>query len=212
MPNLSPGYALISPIPGPAALALALVDEAIRSTGRVEHGRKVFELLKSSPIEAEPPEAVSVMKFFVKRLKPDKQANLIESTGIREYCHSLGPWRLYFQVENGAEEIARLLWRLRRLGTTDSLLTCEDVKEEEPRRELTWKSLDELPVEEANFAKRFVVTLTRLSERASFDEVNPFSSARGKPFEQVTLALPLVVERQGETWVLYRKEPFSLEP
>ncbi|MEM3112476.1 MAG: hypothetical protein QXZ09_09825 [Candidatus Methanomethylicaceae archaeon] len=46
MPNLSPSFALSSPVPSPAALRLALVDAAIKSTGKVAYGEEIFDIIK----------------------------------------------------------------------------------------------------------------------------------------------------------------------
>ena len=96
VPNLSPSFALCSPLPSPAAIRLALVDAIIRHTGSVEEGRVLFDVVKTAKLEVQPPSRITIMKFIMKRLKSEKpskgkRASVLESTGIREYCLPSGP-------------------------------------------------------------------------------------------------------------------------
>ena len=79
----------------------------------------MFDRVRSAPLELQPPELVSVMKFFLKRLKPEKpekgtRASVIESTGVREYCLPSGPITAWFQTDQPAT-IAQAFGWLRRL-------------------------------------------------------------------------------------------------
>ncbi len=214
MPELSPQYALASPVPSPAALRLALVDAAIQLSGEPAYGKEVFDRVKSTPLLVLPPQNLCVLKFFVKRLKKPKTtgADLVESTAVREYCHLGGPLEVYLQVTE-PQEMKNILLSLRRLGTSDSLLTARVKEDKEPLPELCWQRLQDLrlPVQHGNYQHRMVVTLTELRPGVEFDEVNPYSQARQrKPFEQHTYLLPLVQEKRGENWALYRRVPFEL--
>jgi hypothetical protein len=209
VPDASPSFAPASPVPSPAALRLALVDAAIQAYGSVSRGEEVFELVKCAPLRIVPPERVSVVKAFVKRLKPGKKKELVESTGVREYCHAEGPLQVYLQLDNGIERLAGLFPLLRRLGTTDSLVSCR-VSRAEPSPELCCRIASELPLIAANFQRRAVFTLNEIGPNTRFEQINPFSAAkRGKPFEKQLFILPLIKERLGENWVIYRREPLS---
>jgi len=214
MPNLSPGYALTSLIPSPAALRLALVDSAIKSTGKVSYGEEVFEIVKSSPLEIEPPEKVVVLKFFIKRLKPSKppKTGFEESFGVREYCHFLGSLKVYIEVSQRRHEIAYLFTLLRRLGTTDSIVRgVTKIEDKEPVHIFTCKETTALKPEASNLARRPVSTLNEIKPDAKFFQVNPYEKRKkGNPFIQKFFVLPLIEERRGENWVLYRKHPFVL--
>ncbi|MGB9714984.1 MAG: hypothetical protein ACPL1G_01010 [Thermodesulfovibrionales bacterium] len=214
MPNLSPGYALTSLIPSPAALRLALVDSAIKSTGKVSYGEEVFEIVKSSPLEIEPPEKVVVLKFFIKRLKPSKskEKSFEESFGVREYCHFWGPLRIYLEISEREDEIANLFRILRRLGTTDSIVRgIAQIEDKEPIFNSTCKETNVLKLEVSNLARRPIATLNELKKDAQFSQVNPYARGkRGNPYIQKIFVLPLIEERQGENWVLYKKHPFVL--
>ncbi len=214
MPNLSPGYALTSPLPSPAALRLALVDAAIRSTGKVSYGEEIFEIIKSAPLEMEPPESLTVLKFFIKRLKPSKppKTGFEESFGVREYCHFLGPLKFYLKISDREVEIANLFRLLRRLGTTDTIARGEaKIEDKEPMLIFTCKETTALKPEISNLAKRPVSTLNEIKPDAEFSQVNPYAKGkRGNPCIQKIFVLPLTEDRRGENWVLYRKYPFVL--
>lgn len=214
MPNLSPGYALTSLVPSPAALRLALVDAAIKSTGSVAYGEQVFEIVKSLPLEIEPPEKVAVLKFFIKRLKPSKlpKKGFEKSFGVREYCHFLGPVKIYLKTTEKKNEIVRLFTLLRRLGTTDSIaMGAAKIEDKEPSLSFTYKETTMLKPELSNLARRPVSTLNEINPDAQFCQVNPYAKEKKRnPFIQKIFVLPLVEERRGENWVLYRKEPFVL--
>ncbi|MEW6571781.1 MAG: hypothetical protein AB1390_11540 [Nitrospirota bacterium] len=214
MPNLSPSYALTSSIPSPAALRLALVDAAIRSTGKVSYGEGIFEIVKSATLEIEPPEKVAVLKFFIKRLKPSKskEKSFEESFGVREYCHFVDPLKVYLKISEREDEVANLFRILRRLGTTDSIARGKAKREDkEPPFSLTCKETKDLKPEASNLARRPVSTLNEIKPDAKFSQVNPYAKGkRGNPYIQKIFVLPLIVERRGKNWVLYRKHPFVL--
>ncbi|MDM7911883.1 MAG: hypothetical protein QUS09_02190 [Methanotrichaceae archaeon] len=214
MPGLSPQYALASPVPSPASLRLALVDASIQYSGDPEYGRQVFEWVKTAPLWVLPPERVSILKLFVKRLKRPKITGdmLVPSTAVREYCHLGGPLEVYIEVTK-PQEIASLLVRTRRLGTSDSIITARVQETEGPPLDLCWRRLSDLdlPTHPVNYENRLVVMLTEFRTGLEFDEVNPFSEARQRrPFEQDSYLLPLVQERKGENWSLYRRQSFRL--
>jgi hypothetical protein len=211
MPGASPSYAPASPVPGPGAVKLALVDAAIQSTGNIDYGREVFRLVRGARLYAIPPEHLSTLRFFLKRLKP-RGEQLLESTGVREYCHLGGPLTIYLELAEGEREVASLFPLLRRLGTTDSLVASVMVGEGEPPSELLWREPQALPVKGVNFQRRLVVSLMDLRPDASFDDVDPYRRGRGNPYHQFSVVLPMVLERRGENWALYRRVPFDLSP
>jgi len=222
IPDTSPSFASVSPVPSPSAVRLALVDAAIQRGGSVSEGREIFELVRSAHLCLVPPERVCVVRAFVKRLKPQapksrdarergQERQLVESTGIREYCHPDGPLEIYLQPEREAERVLGLFRLLRRLGTTDSLARCSAELGREPPQELICRLADTLPLDLHNFNRRMVVSLLDLPEEAGFDAVNPYlPSPRGFSYRRQFWVLPLVHRQRGENWILYERVPFSL--
>jgi hypothetical protein len=216
VPDLSPSYAICSPLPSPAAVRLALVDAEIRHTGSVQAGQELFQLVKTARLEVQPSAQLAVMKFFLKRLKPEKpakgkRASVLESTGVREYCLPLDAMVVWMETEE-PDRISRAFVWLRRLGTTDSLAYCRvGISDQGPDPTLCWKPVNGLPLESANFRQRPVFTLHEINPNTTFDQINPYSEARrGQPFAKRLFIFPLVRERLGENWVIYRREPFNL--
>jgi len=234
MPDLSPSFALASPCPSPAAFRLALVDAAIRyacpMTGRKPEdvGEEIFakvnlQALPTGDLLFEPPQRVLVFKFFIKRIKGGEV-----SFGVREYCLFDEPLKVYLSVPqkevNEHEEltIAWCLRRLRRLGTTDSLLFCryvrplktvdsmlpKDVKAKCFRwmnggdREETVRGV-EYPIYMVN---EIAATVRKKGKEVpvDFSLVNPYTRnpKDPSPFVKIAVVAPLKVARRGENWYL----------
>lgn len=210
IPNTSPSFAPASPVPSPSAVRLALVDAAIQSSGSVDDGRGIFETVKAAPLHLAPPRQVCVVRAFTKRLKPGKTGELVESTGIREYCHPDGPLEIYIQPEDETERVAELFRHLRRLGTTDSLARCSAEMVEAPPQELACHPVDGLPGHLDNFDRRMVVSLHDLPPDTGFEAVNPYTRGRKVNYRQQFWVLPLVQRQRGENWTLYERVAFNL--
>ena len=211
IPNTSPSFAPASPVPSPSAVRLALVDAAIQASGSVDEGRAVFELVKAAPLALVPPARVCVIRAFTKRLKPGKAGELVESTGIREYCHPAGPLEVYVEVgEEVADRIVGYFSLLRRLGTSDSLARCTAEVGQAPPTELVCRPVGDVPGNLANFERRMVVSLHDLPDGVSFDAVNPYAMRQPRfQYRQQFWVLPLVQRQRGENWTLYEREPFA---
>lgn len=211
VPDLSPSFAVCCPVPSPAAIRLALVDAVIQHTGSVGQGRALFELVKTARLEIQPPPRVAVVKFFLKRLKRDKQhktAPTVVSTGMREYCFPAGPLVVWMEAEESSRVAEAFRW-LRRLGTTDSLASCTTAQGNPDVASCVRLVNGGSPV--AELSGRPVFTLHELKPQSTFDQVNPFSRPRrGQPFEKRLYVLPMVRERAGENWVIYRRTPFDV--
>ncbi len=98
------------------------------------------------------------------------------------------------------------------MGTTDSLTKGTGrIEEKEPNREFTCKETTELKLEALNLMRRPVSTLNEIKPETTFAQVNPFSKERrGNPYFSKIFVLPLIEERRGENWVIYKKLPFTL--
>lgn len=214
IPNLSPSFAICSPLPSPAAVRLALVDAVIRHTGSVDEGRITFELVKRAQLKLQPPSRIAVIKFFVKRLKPEKpvkgkRTTVLESTGVREYCLPSDSMVIWMETED-PDRMTRAFQWLRRLGTTDSLATCT-VGTGLPDSSLCLTPLRALPLRADTLRQRAVVTLHELKPDSGFDQVNPYAEGKtGRPFDAILYMLPLVREGAGQNWIVYRREGFDL--
>ncbi len=208
MPDVSAQFAIGSPIPSPATVKLALVDTAIRWSGNVSEGRRIFDLVKTLKVCVVPPRRMVRFRAFIKRLKPPHSsagpgAPTVESTGVRDYFLLDGPLSVYMKVPQAhADEIRKLLLRIRRFGTSDSLCWCAKVSEEAPDNALCHQQLANL----APTQHGLVVRLSDLTDSSDFDGFSPFGGdIRRANLKKQVYVLPLTVKRSGETWAILER-------
>jgi len=203
-PDASAQFAIGVPIPSPATVKLALVDTAIRWSGRINEGRRIFDLVKTLRVCVIPPCRLVKFRAFIRRLKPPHAGSKVateESVGVRDYFLLNGPMQVYIEVpEANAEEIKNLLHRIRRLGTSDSLCWCRDVKEEAPPENLCPRTFRQISTNTAGL----IVQLSDLTPDSQFDGFNPFGgNSKQAHLQKNVYILPLRVVRNGETWTIY---------
>jgi len=208
MLDVSAQFAVGSPIPSPAAVKLALVDTAIRWSGDVSEGRRIFDVIKTARVCAVPPPRMVRFRAFIKRLKPPHssagpEAPTVESTGVRDYFLLDGPLSVFIEVpQSNANDIVGLLQRIRRFGTSDSVCWCKEVREEVPCAELCPQKFSNL----SNDRKGLVVRLSDLSQESLFEGFNPFGgNMRRANLEKDLYVIPLRVKRSGETWAILER-------
>ena len=214
LPDFSSSYAPSAPMPGPSAVKLALVATAIETSGHVSDGERLFRVVRNAVVALEPPETVAMSRVFLKRLKRMKDGQIGKSYGTKEYVHLGGPIVIYLESDTDeADEVAIAMRRLRRIGTSDSLLYCLAVREQAPNPALVARIvLDFGTLSSAqDLVGRPTFRLKDIRKEATFDQVNPFSSTRAGDFlEQQFYIFPLRIYKQGRNWVWYRREPFVM--
>ena len=90
IPDFSSQYALPSILPGPSTIKLAIVSTAIETTGNVEYGKEVFEIIKNTEIKISLQKRVAQTTVLIRRLKKKRKNSGFELTfGIRGYIHYL---------------------------------------------------------------------------------------------------------------------------
>lgn len=217
MPKASAQFAVGSPIPSPATVKLALVDTAIRWSGNIDEGRRIFELVKTARVCVVPPRRMVRFRAFIKRLKPPHSsagpgAPTVESTGVRDYFLLDCPLSVFIEVpESDVDNISFLLQRIRRFGTSDSLCYCIGVmKDKPPAENLCARAFDGAVVATGGF----VSLLADLTSESQFDGFNPFGGDQNLAKQEVRpWILPLTVKRSGETWaILERTGPNISKP
>jgi CRISPR-associated Cas5-like protein len=127
---------------------------------------------------------------------------LVSTFGIRGYVHFSGPLTIYLKAEfkNGIKE---LLQKIRRFGTSDSLVYCKTVIDEEPPANCIE------PVGTLEKAQRNVLLVPvkdlNPDKEIKFDDVNPYvKSSRGKDvFVKKFYLIPLSRQTQGKNWIVY---------
>lgn len=206
MPDFSSQYALSSPLPGPSTIKLAIVATAIETTGKVSYGERVFNIVKNAEIRIAKPRTIAVSNCLIKRLKKEKGAAKLRVTfGIRGYVHFQDPLRIFIEVKESEKEIKSFLKRIRRFGTSDSLMYCITPLE----------SMEEFPPEDAirpveNLQQEKVTSVVipvkdiNPSSKIQFRHVNIYDETKSKDtFIRKYYLLPISNKREGKNWVVY---------
>jgi len=207
-PDVSSQFAIGSPIPSPATVKLALVDTAIRWSGDVNEGRRIFDVIKTARVCVVPPPRMVRFRAFIKRLKPPHSsagagAPTVESTGVRDYFLLDGPLSVFIEVpQSDTDYIEWLLQRIRRFGTSDSICWCVSVCSEAPDQALCPQRLGN----QSHAQGGLVVHLSDLTQQSQFDGFDPFrGNSRQARLEKAPYVLPLRVRRSGETWEILER-------
>jgi len=208
MPDVSAQFAIGSPIPSPAAVKLALVDTAIRWSGDVNEGRRIFDAIKTARVCVVPPPRMVRFRAFIKRLKPPHSsagagAPTVESTGVRDYFLLDGPLSVFIEVpQSDTAYIAWLLQRIRRFGTSDSICWCVAVCFESPDQALCPQRFGD----QSHAQGGLVVRLSDLTQQSQFNGFDPFrGNVQQARLEKAVYVLPLRVRRSGETWAILER-------
>ena len=135
------------------------------------------------------------------------------SFGIREYCTYSGPIILYLGLssESDAEQIINVLKQVRRMGSSDSILTLKcppQILDKEPELKYTYHPISQVEIDTQNFTHRLVLPLKDLDESDTFEKINPYESGNPKLKQEVYI-FPLKLEKKAENWTLYKKCSFN---
>ena len=213
MPDTSSQFAIPAILPGPSTIKLALVATTILQMRNINEGEEIFETLKQAEIKFQMPERIAIFTPLIKRLKAKsavlKKREFEPTFGTRGYVFYSEPLRLYLGLSNVKklllEKIVQVITSLRRLGTSDSLLTVTNIISENPS--------DSVPMVEPLKEIRgsgLIQMVKDISEEASFSDVNPFQQHQKKrkktnPFVTKYYILPVKAIKQGKNWILYEK-------
>lgn len=211
MPDTSSQFAIPMLLPGPSTVKLGLVATSILQSGKISEGESIFELLKRAETKFSLPEKVAVFRPLIKRLKAKRANRGFEQTfGARGYVLYSGPITLYLGIPNASEGVHKKVFNtvsnLRRLGTSDSLLTVFDITREAPSDPS--KIIEPLKNLERMEKSGLIQKVKDISHDAQFNDVNPFSGLRAKkkkPFVERFYIIPVKTLKEGGNWVLYER-------
>jgi CRISPR-associated Cas5-like protein len=212
IPNFNSFYALAAPVPSPSAVKLGLVSSIIEATGEVEQGRMLFAALRDAQIALSPPQRVAASRVLIKRLKKPKQAGagFTTSFGIREYLHPEGPLTLWVQVPEASADACMLgAGHLRRIGTTDSLVTTTATVVAKPDMAICARPMCDIPLDAEQIRGRLVMPLNDLTPKAELTHFAPDGKGSSRALQTRMYLLPLRIAKQGANWLLYERLPFG---
>lgn len=215
IPDYSSQYALSLPIPSPSTVKLGLVATAIRTSGRVEEGERVFYAVRDSEVMIKPPEQIIINSFLIKRLKKkgekekkEKQEKIdykpaFENTfGTREYVFYAEDPELYIGCEDLCT-VKKYIKMLRYLGSSDSIVYVKQVKEiEKPPQ----NAIKAVKGDEFNMASKIdcvVYPVKDIDKKAKFEELNPFSGEFAKNVFEIKYYLIRAKIKKGKNWKVF---------
>lgn len=203
IPDYSSQYALSVPLPSPSVIKLAAVATAIRNSGKVAEGERVFYAVRDADVKILPPNKIAVTSVLIKRLKKKKNPTELQSFeptfGVREYVFFSDDINLFI----GSSDIhaaVKYFSSLRYLGSGDSILYVKNLEVETPPeyaiKAITSKELTETCSNEYCI----VYPVKDISKKATFDQINPYSSKSSKNAFEMMYYLIKAKLKKGKNW------------
>ena len=207
IPNYSSQYALSVPLPTPSAIKLATVATAIRTTGKVSEGERVFYAVRNAEVRILPPHKIAVTAVLIKRLKKKKNPTPLQSFestfGSREYVSFSDDINLFIGLEGNTIEIAtKYLRNLRYIVSGDSILYVKDLKnnvEIPPENVVKPITSDEFTDFCSNISC-IIYPVKDISKNASFEQINPYSEKSSKNAFEIKYYPIKAKFKKGKNW------------
>ena len=208
MPDTSSQFAIPCLLPGPSTVKLGLVATAILHSRKIGEGERIFELVKQADVCFLTPEKIAVFNPLIKRLKAKKEGSGFEPTyGTRGYVIYLSPLILYLGIPQASKEnlheIFRTLRNLRRLGTSDSLLSVLNVAYETPEESPWLVRILESFTETPNGG--LIQKVKDISPKATFEQVNIYGKPKKEALIEKFYVVPVKTIKEGGNWTLYSR-------
>lgn len=204
VPDYSSQYALGLPLPSPSVLKLAAVATAIRATGKVPEGEKVFNIIKNADIKIRPPSRILINSFLIKRLKGKKGEKRLQPTfGTREYIFFSEDIKVFIGG-SGLENLEDYFCMMKYLGSSDSLVYTRSIDIEKPPKD----AIEPIDIEkfEELYEKKsscLIFPVKDIRENATFEEINPFKRSNRRIFEQKYYFIPAKID-VGKGWKILK--------
>jgi hypothetical protein len=182
-------------VPSPLTVKMAMVAALFRD-GRVEDARQLAPHLPEMEVMVSPPESALVFRALMRYVRPpaDRGSNRIDpNTGGR---YGTNPHNREFALWGGpgsdsgilsifvntpqslADVVESALRHVSYLGAKDSMVTCQEVRQEEPDESTCCKALAEGDPPPIDFGS-FVVRLADMRRGAQLELINLIPSQRG---------------------------------
>ncbi|RLI80857.1 type I-A CRISPR-associated protein Cas5 [Archaeoglobales archaeon] len=201
IPDYSSQYALSVPLPSPSAIKLAVVATAIRATGNVAEGERVFYAVRDANVRIAPPKQIAINSVLIKRLKKKKNEPGFENTfGVREYVFFPDDVNLFVGCDN-VDVVTKYSGMLRYLGSGDSMLYVKRVEQTEKPPESAIKAITDKEFAEAISKESYVVYPVKdISKKAKFEQINPYSGKLGRNVFERKYYLIKAKIKKGKNW------------
>lgn len=204
VPGHSSQYATASPLPGPSTIKLGLVSTAIETSGSIDEGRRIFDIIKASKVRIAPSHTIAISNVILRRLKASRAGGGgFQQTVIqRGYVHFSDPLTIYLEVGQQPNLLMTYLKKLRYLGTGDSMLYCISEPELEDPLGYTVEPEDIGAIS----AGVLIVPVMDINPdpEITFDNLTPFSAEGAKKaLIPKVYFLRIASQKRGKNWVVY---------
>lgn len=215
IPDYSSQYALSVPIPSPSTVKLGLVATAIRTSGKIDEGKRVFYAVRDSEVMIKPPEQILINSFLIKRLKKKGEKKkkekhekinyrpVFEKTfGTREYVFYPGDLEIFIDSED-LDTVKKYIKMLRYLGSSDSIVFVKQIEEVEKPSNDAIKAINEKEFAKASKEGCVVYPVKDLTKNAKFEHINPLLNRSSKNVFERKFYLIKAKIKKGKNWKLY---------
>lgn len=208
IPDYSSQYALSVPIPAPSTVKLGIVATAIRTSGNVAEGKRVFYTVRDAEVRILPPEQIAVNSFLIKRLKKKKEEgekkdnkSVFEKTfGVREYVFFSDDVVMFLGCDN-IDNVTKYSSMLRYLGSSDSILYVKQIETVEKPPENAIKAITEEEFAESISKEHCLVYPVKdISKKAKFEQINPYSNESSKNVFERKFYIIKAKIKKGKNW------------
>jgi hypothetical protein len=183
-----------------------LVATAIRTTGNVAEGERVFYAVRDADIRILPPEQIAINSVLIKRLKKKKNPTELETFektfGVREYVFFPDDVNLFIGCDD-IDIAIKYFGMLRYLGSSDSMLyvKCIEKINEPPKSAI--KAIADKEFAEAISKEPYIVYPVKdISKKAKFEQINPYSGKSGRNVFERKYYLIKARIKKGKKWKL----------
>jgi hypothetical protein len=217
LPFSSSNSALVSPVPGPATVRLALIRVGLELFGRDVVRDSLFPWIRAASVLIRPPERVALSGQVLRAYKADAEQGSVsfgESVIYRQMAHAEGSMTVY--VELPLEERERWETLLRSVGywgQASSFATCLDVSERAPLTNECAQPLRAL-AEQSMLRPFFSCVLSEFRDaHVTWQEVVPFDGSHTRmarhPLKLEVYVWPLQLVKQNGQNTLLIRSPFQ---
>jgi len=205
IPDYSSQYALTLPLIAPSTIKLALVATAIRMSGEVSEGKRIFEYVKDAKVGVKLPKIIVVNSVFIKRLKKKKdQPGFQPSFGVREYVYFSGDVEIYLGLNKIEipEKLMAYARGIRYLGTSDSIVYVKSAEwiDKEPVGVIYPSEFSKLP------EGAIIYPVKDFAKKVTFEQINPYSPNKKAGDSYKTKFYPILLSKRpkkGKNWRLF---------
>jgi len=184
-----------------------VVATAIRATGNIAEGERVFYAVRDADVRITLPEQIAINSVLIKRLKKKKNPTELETFertfGVREYVFFPDDINLFVSCDDICIA-TKYFVMLRYLGSSDSMLYVKRVEQIEKPPENAIRAITDKEFAETISKESCVVYPVKdISKKATFEQINPYSGKSGRNVFERKYYLIKAKIKKGKNWKIF---------